>query len=176
MPAASLVSGCFYRSSMCSPACPTTFASSLWYDEELSPGCPLFPPASRYACESVLLTCSGKVRIKKRDTMKYGAIYSRTIKRQYYSLQAPLICFLWVMETKDIWGWMNADIYSTNHEFLWLKQSRFSLWYTCCRRWEIKIPPLGQALCQDWCRNWWISLMELMSCWLEHYSSELQTG
>lgn len=31
-----LVWGCFYRSSMCSAACPTTFASSLCCDEELS--------------------------------------------------------------------------------------------------------------------------------------------
>lgn len=43
MPASLSVSGCFYRSSMCSPACPTTFASSLRCDEMLSAWLSLVP-------------------------------------------------------------------------------------------------------------------------------------
>lgn len=41
------VLGCFYRSSMCSPACPTTFASSLQCDEEPSTWLFLAPTCSQ---------------------------------------------------------------------------------------------------------------------------------
>lgn len=58
-PVSSPVLGCFYRSSMCSPACPTSLASSLRCDEELS-----FVPAGSRGCYSVSFTCAEKIRIE----------------------------------------------------------------------------------------------------------------